>query len=189
MLIDGKGTLAKARVDSASPKGTRVHVLSIETSAKKSGVTICFGVPKGPALDFIVRRCTELGVAAFQPLVTRYSLHLKEKDFNEERWHKVVAEVAKQCQELHFPSILPAKPLNAWLSSREKRTLVLCDEAEREGSPSLQGDCDLLIGAEGGWSDEERMELKAAGAISFGLGVNRLRAETAAVVATYLATR
>ncbi len=184
VLIDGRGTLARARVTSASPKGCRVRIESIETSVARSLVTVCFGVPKGPALDSIVRRCTEIGTAAFQPLVTRHSLHVKDKDFNAARWQKAVAEVAKQCEELNFPEILPVKSLADWLSSRApERVLVFCDEAERgAGAAKLTGACDLLVGAEGGWSDEEREQILAAGAIKFGLGRNRLRAETAAAV-------
>jgi 16S rRNA (uracil1498-N3)-methyltransferase len=100
----------------------------------------------------------------------------------------VVEEVCKQCQELHFPEVAEPKTLACWLAERDaSRALVLCDENARVGGAKLtHSGVDLLVGAEGGWSEEEVEQLRAAGATGLGLGRNRLRAETATLVALAL---
>ncbi|MBY0371901.1 16S rRNA (uracil(1498)-N(3))-methyltransferase [bacterium] len=187
-LLDGRGTLAFAVVTEVHAKHTRVHVEETKQGTGPSRLNLVFGVPKGQALDFLIRRTTELGVAAFQPLQTQHSAPIK--GWNAERWDGVVAEVCKQCQELYFPKVLPPQNLRDWLKQRSAdRLLLVCDEADREGRSAIsaQSEVDLLVGAEGGFSDEERVLLRSAGAQFLGLGRNRLRAETAAIVALTLA--
>jgi len=185
-VIDGRGHFALADVIEARPKGSVVRVKEVRQSGARSRVQLCFGLPKGPALEFIIRRATEIGVVGFQPLATRYSLKLKE--WNEDRWGRILREVAKQCEELWLPTIHPAAVLSDWLAKRESgRMLFFCDEADRGALlGAISGECDLLVGAEGGWSDEERTAIHAAGAIRLGLGRNRLRAETAALAGAIL---
>lgn len=185
-VFDGRGAVAVGRIVSASPKGARIAIGPITRTAARSGVRLCFAIAKGPALEFIIRRGTEIGVAGFQPLGTRWSL--KAKEWNEARWHRILVEVCKQCQDPWLPELAPARELSDWLASREtSRALVFCDEADRAADlGALSGGCDLLVGAEGGFSDEEREHLLAAGARRMGLGRNRLRAEMAAIAGTIL---
>ena len=86
-LVNGQGVVAKARVVDASPKRSRVEILSVKALPGQSRVHVCFSVPKAAAFDFIIHRCTELGVASFQPIMTNYSLRLHS--WNETRWQKV----------------------------------------------------------------------------------------------------
>jgi len=187
-LVDGNGNVAVAEVVKAHAKGTEVRVLNLKTEAPSTRVHLAFALPKGPALDFIVRRCTEVGISSFQPLVTSHSL--KKNAWNETRWHRVVAEVSKQCQAAWFPQLHSALYLEEWLASRDRRrTLFFCDENDRkvpvENGSNIQ-EADIVVGSEGGWNREEVEKLAAAGGKAFSLGVNRLRAETAALVATTL---
>lgn len=186
-LIDGCGSLATAVILNASPKGTLVRIQTVERAANRSKITLAFSVPKGQALDFIVHRATELGVAVLQPLETAHSMRVK--GWNEDRWKKVITESAKQCQELFFPTLLAPHELQSWLATRSTRPLVFCDEAERSATwmgVGTSSGVDLLIGAEGGWSLEESKLIRSQGAFLLGLGKNRLRAELAAIVALVL---
>ena len=76
--------------------------------------------------------------------------------------------------------------MGAWLEGRQPgRGLAVCDETDRTGkglTAMAESNWDLLIGAEGGWSDTELARLATCGARSVGLGQNRLRTETAALV-------
>ena len=96
-LVNGRGIVAEARVAEASSKRCRVEILSVKNGTGQSRIHVCFSIPKAAAFDFIIHRCTEIGVASFQPIVTNYSLRLHT--WNEARWQKVIAEVCKQCEE------------------------------------------------------------------------------------------
>lgn len=186
-LVDGKGHVATAEIVEITKRTSRARIVAIETVKEASRVQLVFALPKAPALEFILRRVTELGVAQFQPLETQHSL--RHSSWNDERWKKIIAEVSKQCQETTFPTLLPPLPLSQWLTRRDpKRALLFCHEGLRktENAASLEA-CDVLVGAEGGWSEEESKRIFAAGATALGLGKNRLRAETAALIAVALA--
>lgn len=191
-LVDGKGTVARGNVAESSPHASKITIQSVDRIASHSRVTLAFAIPKGAALDLIVRKCTEVGLMAFQPLITRHSIN--PDHWNEERWDKVVNEVIKQCQAPHAPIVYPPKTLEDWIGSRDESSLlVFCHEDKREKKSAAesrntksQRSCDLLVGSEGGWSKEETERIEARGAIPLSLGANRLRAETAALVALVL---
>ncbi len=186
VLIDGKGSVAAAVLTLVKPKQSVAKVLTVETGGKASSITLCFGIPKGQALDFIFRRAPELGVFGLQPLQTRHSTTLK--GWNPDRWQSVVEEVCKQCESAFFPQVHLPLTLPAWLAQRDKsRLLLFCDENVRQSKFEWSGaGVDLLVGAEGGFSREEAKEVQESGASFLGLGANRLRAETAGLVALTL---
>jgi 16S rRNA (uracil1498-N3)-methyltransferase len=184
-LADGKGKVAQGRLTDTSARGCHVQIESQEFVPPPFKITVAFGIPKGPALEFIIRRCTEVGIARFQPLLTQHSLHVQ--NWNEARWQKIIVEVAKQCQSPWFPELRPPQKLKDWLTGREiGHTFFFCHEDRRAAEATIdpKKPVDLLVGAEGGWSREESEWIDSAGAVSLGLGRNRLRAETAALVAT-----
>lgn len=186
-LIDGRGGFASARITAVHARTAQVQIIEVKTATARSKVRLCFGVTKGQALDFIFRRAPELGIEGLQPLQTRFSSPIK--GWRSDRWQSVVGEVCKQCEELFFPDVAEPLTLESFLKQRDpKRTLVLCDENARSESAELPTGpgVDLLIGAEGGFHPDELQALRTAGAITLGLGRNRLRAETAAVVALTL---
>lgn len=186
-LLDGVGSFAQAVLTEVHAKHSRARVESVRQAPAPWTVTLAFGIPKGQALDVLIRRTTELGLLAFQPLQSQHSATLK--GWNAERWSGVVAEVCKQCQELRFPRVEPPALLSQWLKQRDKqRLLIVCDEAQRMSAAPATGarGIDLLVGAEGGFAPEEREALQREGALFLGLGRNRLRAETAAIVALAL---
>jgi 16S rRNA (uracil1498-N3)-methyltransferase len=188
-VIDGVGGLAVALVEKANPKAASLFIQSFSRVDPVNRIRLCFAIPKSAAMDFIIRRCTEMGVEAFQPLITNHSVHL-HKDWNKERWERVVIEVSKQCQELYFPAISPPLSLSHFFEQRDpQRPLLFCSETHRELktiSASKATAFDLLIGAEGGWSQDEIETVTSRRATFFGLGKNRLRAETAALVSLTL---
>lgn len=184
LVADGKGGVAKATILTASPKGTRVKVTELVPAGPPPKVTVAFGLPKPPALEFILRRCAEVGVEALQPLTTDRSQRFNS--WNSGRWEKILREVAKQCEAPFFPSLGEPMSLSDWYASRPAgRQLAVCDDTDRTGkglaAVKAQA-CDLLIGAEGGWSEKELLDLSGRGALSIGLGTLRLRTETAALV-------
>lgn len=190
-LFDGQGSLAIAKITDTSKKGFSVEIVSLKKNLNSNYTAVAFAIPKGQALDFIFHRCTEIGVREFIPLETEHSLH--PGNWNRDRWEKVLIEVCKQCQSVFLPVLQEPMRLAEWLKTRSSgNVLLFCDEEKRVSqSPELRPNqlVDLLVGAEGGWSDSERRSIMAVGAQVLSLGKNRLRAETAAVVGLTLAKK
>ena len=148
---------------------------------------LCQALIKKDRLDWIAEKSCELGIARFVPVLTRRCVVDKVK---EERLRSQMIEAAEQCERTTLPEIAPLVKLEALLKDwPSDRTLYFCDE--RGGEPF--GDAvrqrqavkaAILIGPEGGFSDEENAAIRAAAfAVPVSLGANILRADTAAVAA------
>jgi 16S rRNA (uracil1498-N3)-methyltransferase len=139
---------------------------------------------KRDAMEWLVEKATELGVAAIHPVLTRRSVADR---VNQARLAAIARGAAEQCERLSLPVIHAAMPLHAALSSWDGTPIFMA--AERSGADPLPNalagqrlPLGLLIGPEGGF---DRAELDAARSYPFvktiGLGPRILRAETAAV--------
>ncbi len=143
-------------------------------------------------MDWAIEKCVEAGVNVFRPIVTERSVRgraISQK--RHERWERIAIEAMEQCGRLYLPMITPATPLMTALQSRWG-TLVLAHSdgvpwGEAVESLPQRGRLALVIGPEGGFSDEELARAKEESALLVSLGPNAFRTETAAVVATALA--
>ncbi len=184
IVVDGRGFVGHATVTAVSSKGTRIQVTSAIPAGPPPRVSVAFGLPKPPALEFIFRRCAEVGVESLQPLLTDRSQRFSS--WNSGRWEKILREVTKQCETPFSPRLSEPQPMSDWFSRRgPDRGLAVCDDMDRTGKGLAElsdSQWDLLIGPEGGWSEPELKDLAGRGARSIGLGQLRLRTETAALV-------
>lgn len=186
-LIDGKGTVAEAVLEESHPKRTKVIIESRTFFQQKSDIQLAFGLTKPQSLEIIFKKCTELGINSFQPLITDHSLH--PQSWNSERWNKLLMEACKQCQDPWLPVLKEPAKLQLWIKQHNSnRRLFFCDENSRQSSPPpvFSEGADILIGPEGGWSQSERMLLQTVNSTPLGLGSNRLRSETACLVSLTL---
>jgi len=182
-IIDGKGTVAEAVVKDSHLKQTTVVIESRVFSPQKSDIQLAFGLTKPPSLEIIFKKCTEIGVRSFQPLITDHSLH--PQSWNSERWNKLLMEACKQCQDPWLPTLEEPVKIQSWIKQRTPdRRLFFCDENSRHSPhlPSFPEGADILVGPEGGWSQAERVLLQDVTSSPLGLGSNRLRSETACLV-------
>ena len=144
---------------------------------------------KAEKFDLVVQKGTELGVNRFTPLVTRYAdIRLRDKADAAKRvarWQRITLEAAKQCGRSVVPEV--NEPVQFESVIGENSCLMF---SERDGQ-ALNTDLKpenltAIIGSEGGWSDEELEQARAAGVPIVTLGGRVLRAETAAITATVL---
>lgn len=129
--------------------------------------------------DDLINMATQMGIAKFQPVITdRTTTH----HINWERMKKIMVEAAEQSNRNSVPEILqPVK-----FSSLDLSNVVFADERaahEKDFEIKQKKTKAILIGPEGGFSDDEFNQLDMAGAIGISLGKTILRAEVAAVVA------
>jgi 16S rRNA (uracil1498-N3)-methyltransferase len=152
-------------------------------------LTLAVALLKGEKFDLVVQKATELGVNRFIPLVTRYAdIKLRDETDAEKRvarWQRIALEAAKQCGRAVVPEItLPV----SFASVLEEDSCLLFSERDGEAlNTDLRTNrVTAVVGSEGGWSDEELNEARAAQVPIVTLGGRVLRAETAAIATAVL---
>jgi 16S rRNA (uracil1498-N3)-methyltransferase len=98
-----------------------------------------------------------------------------------ERWEKIVFEAVKQSGRALIPTIAPVTRYEE-VVGREGTKIIFDADHDADALPEI-ATATLLIGPEGGWSDEELQLARRTGCLFQRLGPRRLRAETAAIVA------
>lgn len=150
---------------------------------------LCAALLKKDRFDLVLEKASELGVRTIQPVLTRRCVADK---LNPERARMVVTEAAEQCARTSLPQLASPLPLDRLLSQwDESRTLFFADEMGGEPAADAfarhNGPAALVIGPEGGFTDEERAAIRALPqAVPMALGPRILRGETAAIAATCL---
>lgn len=150
-----------------------------------------FAPLKMARLDYMVQKAVEMGCGVLRPVVTR---HTQVGRVNMERMESNVIEAAEQCGILALPRLMEPVELKAlidvWPGAEPGRRILFCDEADTGTNPLPilaalpRGPAAILIGPEGGFSDEERLVLRSKNFVTpIPLGPRILRADTAAVAA------
>jgi 16S rRNA (uracil1498-N3)-methyltransferase len=150
-----------------------------------------FAPLKKARLDYMVQKATELGVAALRPVITRRTVAERVKT---ERMRANAIEAAEQCGVLRLPEVAEPEKLEMVLRGWDPaRALIHADEATPLASPLEalaavpRGPAALLIGPEGGFTEDERAVLRALPFVHpISLGSRIMRADTAAVAALAL---
>jgi 16S rRNA (uracil1498-N3)-methyltransferase len=187
-LSDGRA-LFRARVAKA---GSRRVEFAIEeemvASASGPDVTLQIAVFQFSRLEWALEKATELGVTRVVPVVaTRSEMHLvKAVPKRLERWKRIAEQAAQQSRRMSAPVIEEAVSFEQAVADRKGTGLVLHPDGDLLGdilASCEQGPIQLLVGPEGGWTDDEVSAALAAGYQQAGMGSLILRCETAAVAA------
>lgn len=154
------------------------------------------GMPKGDKLELIIQKCTELGISEIIPVETSRSIvHLDSGKAAKklERWQKIAQEASQQSKRIQVPTVnkyFTWKQCVAQLAQDEGLTLVLWEDEHTQSMkgflrslPQPPQKINLVIGPEGGLSEEEVLELREGGAVTVSLGKRILRTETAGMAA------
>jgi 16S rRNA (uracil1498-N3)-methyltransferase len=153
-------------------------------------VDYCFAPLKHARLDYVVQKATELGARRLRPVITQRTI---AERVNLERMKANVVEAAEQCNLVFVPEVFEPVKLPKLLAEWEPgRALVHCDETAAASNPldvlqRLTAPAAVLIGPEGGFTDEEKRLLASLPFVSaISLGPRIMRADTAAVAALTL---
>lgn len=150
-----------------------------------------FAPLKQARVDYMAQKAVEMGAGRLQPVVTR---HTQSGRIKLDRMQANVIEACEQCGVLNMPEVLEPVSLEdmiaGWSDNEPGRQLIFCDEGEESQNPLPilskleRGPLAVLIGPEGGFSEDERQLLRAQSfVIAIPLGPRVLRADTAAVAA------
>lgn len=185
----------KAEIIAIEKKNLTLKIVeNIFEQMPQSLVTLAFAPVKNVRIDFVAAKATEMGVGKFLPIITKHSVVDK---INEERFAANIKEACEQCERNDLPQILPIKKLEKLLAEEQngEKILILCDESHQgtkacEILPKLaraNKEIIILIGPEGGFSQEEFVKMRAIKNLhSMSLGKRILRSDTAIIAALAL---
>ena len=191
-IADGRGTMYEACITNPHPKHCEVEIRRIAPQAKHhpGNVHIAVAPTKNiERMEWLAEKCTEIGVDTITPLLCHYS---ERKVIRTDRLQKIVLSAAKQSLSAYLPRLNELTAVNdCILGADEQRRFIahsspwtdkrdLRDELRNTpaGTPTI-----VLIGPEGGFSDDEVRLAMEHGFVPVSLGEARLRTETAAIVA------
>ncbi|MFG0329602.1 MAG: RsmE family RNA methyltransferase [Phycisphaerales bacterium] len=189
-LFDGAGRLARGLIDETRKRSVTVAVREwSDRDRERPEIVLLAPTPKGSRPESMIDQLVQVGVARWTPLLTKRSI-VEPRANRVDRWRRTVIESSKQCGR-------------SWLMEIDEPTSL--DEAiARAPEPIWVGDSDgvvppsrttpldsltVIVGPEGGLTDEERDGLIERGATPVRLGPHVMRLECAAVVAAATAWR
>jgi 16S rRNA (uracil1498-N3)-methyltransferase len=191
-VFDGVGHEHEATIGAARGERLELRIGTARPVPPPSplSITLAQGVSRGERMDYAVQKATELGVRCIVPLLCERSvvrLDAAQAARRLEHWRGVAIAAAEQCGRADLPDIVPPGRLAEHLAAARSRPglrLVLAPQATtslRElPAPTA---VEILIGPEGGLTDEEIALAALAGYAGVRLGPRVLRTETAAAAA------
>lgn len=197
LISDSNGRLAKVELTALDAKQVDARVVDMLplVAEPKSPIWVAQALPKADKMELIVQKGTEIGVGAFLPFTSARTIvqyDAKKQGKVVERWSKIAKEAAEQAHRdvlpvLHAPQswkqMLARIPETAatficyekQLGEGLRKTL---EQVADDGRPVM-----VIVGPEGGFTEQEITQAVEAGAIAITLGARILRTETAALVA------
>ncbi len=190
LVTDGANTLYEAEVARIGRDGAECDIVKTTTGVNEPRikVTLAVSLLKNPArIDFLVEKAVELGVHAILPISCKRTIPHRDK---KERLQKIALAAVKQSGRCYLPLISDlvrfddlvgeTRPYNLCLMPHEQadRSQFIGDVIQRYKDA---GSVLLVIGPEGGFTEEETALASAHQFIAVSLGPRRLRTETAAI--------
>lgn len=191
VLLDGSGKEYSAIVTKIEKRRLSAHITGAICGDKepKTEIYLICGALKGDKTELIVQKATELGVSRIGVFLSAYSSAFMNEN-KLERLKKVAREAAKQCLRSRAPKIEYFSDLKSALTSAENYSnkLFACEFLKNSSADisRLSGSTAVVVGSEGGFSEEEFALAQSLGYAGISLGKRILRAETAAIAACAL---
>ena len=192
-LGDGAGTVARCRVTSVAKGSLTASVLEVETRpAEMPRVVVVQAIPKGERGELAVEMLTEVGADVIVPWAAARSIARWKGERAETslaKWRSAAREAAKQARRAWFPAVTELATTDDVVALLAKASVrVVLHEAASGPLADVpvpgRGEIVIVVGPEGGISDEELAAFAQVGAEPVRLGSSVLRTSTAGVAAT-----
>lgn len=214
-VMDESGTLYELNIDSLSSKHVEARIVGVKENESENRkpfrITVVLPLLKGGNFESTLQKLTEIGVDTIIPVTTERTVvkldgdHASKADEKMRRWMSILKESTEQCERARPPLMVNVQPLEKALNDLRRADnpgfTFLCAERSQaphlvttvysrriiEASPAVApSDISIVIGPEGGFSEQEIDHAISLGCIPCSLGDNILRSETAAIVAASL---
>jgi 16S rRNA (uracil1498-N3)-methyltransferase len=190
VVVDGAGGWHRVRLDQIDRQQVAGTVLERRSDVGEPAyhLTIGLALLKNPGrFETFLEKAVELGVHTVMPLLTART---EKTRFRPERYDHLLVAAMKQCGRSRTLCLTEPQPLKSVLQAASDLSLICHEQADpAQALPAVLSrhpdarQLRVLVGPEGGFSDEEVRQAVAAGYLSVSLGPRRLRAETAALAA------
>ena len=180
-FTNGNGLLAECKI---IEKGKKIKVKIVKISKikpNKVSIHIAISPLKNPSrFEWFVEKATEIGIKEITPIITKYS---EKKKVNHERLERISISSLKQSNQLFKPKINSTEKFSDFIKNNSDQKIMANLKTKNilaKESINSNQIC-LVIGPEGGFSDDEIQEAKNNKITEISFGKNRLRSETAAI--------
>ncbi len=180
-----------AQISHVTKKKVSARVVEVTSVSRESPrqIHLAQALSKGDRMEWVIQKAVELGVASVTPLFTAHcvvKLDAERLVKKQAQWQSIAIAACEQSGRNQVPVVHPACAYATYLNACHAPTKwVLHPYAETSWRDHVfvSGDVALLIGPEGGLSEDEIVQAKAHGFMPLSLGPRVLRTETAAIVA------
>ncbi len=189
-LVNGKGLEAFANIVFDHPKRCEVEIIKkTEEATPPNKIAVAIAPTKSnDRIEWFLEKAIEIGLTDFIPIICKNS---ERKKFNEARWQKVAISALKQSQRLWIPTIHAPIKVTDFIKNNtaDLKAIAYCGEFSKQEFSKLVDTSKnqlILIGPEGDFTPEETQFAFENDFTPVSLGTNRLRTETAGIVACTL---
>ncbi|MDE2826869.1 MAG: RsmE family RNA methyltransferase [Bacteroidota bacterium] len=180
-VVDGQGVCVKVQIEQCDRQGVRGRIIAAQENPYEPTRKLTIGLAllkQRSRYKMFLEKSVELGVTTILPLITERT---ESRTWRKDRATQVMIAALKQCRRSKLPELQSPKPLDSVLGpdlllADPNATTPLLTIVDRSRDPVT-----ILIGPEGGFSENERILAQARGATLVRLGPRHLRAETAAI--------
>ena len=190
MVTDGKGGQYKGIIVNSDVRKTTVQMVSYHKAARPVSYKVHLAVAPTKSMErmeWLVEKSVELGVDKITPLFTRFS---ERKTLKLHRLEKIMISAMKQSLRFYLPELCEMTGFRDLISSMHAEQMYMAKCNEKNDAHIIRQipentDICIMIGPEGGFSDEEVVFAVSKGVKTVSLGKSRLRTETAAIAALH----
>ena len=191
ILFNGNDGDVLGELSTNSKREVKIHLKEVIGEPLTSSIYIhlALGLSKGDRMDYAIQKSVELGVSEITPLHTEFSVvKFKEEKRLEnklEHWQQIAISACEQCGAQTPPSVNNPITLADFVEKDSKTTKIVLDASGKAKFQDLEivDPISLLVGPEGGLSDNELEQVQQQGFTRISLGPRILRTETAPVAA------
>lgn len=192
-LFNGEGGEYTATIATVEKKRVTAEIKLFEPHEVELpyAITLAQALPEASKMDWIVEKAVELGVHAIQPLaaqrcVVRLSAERAEKRL--QHWAGIVVSASEQSGRNRLATVAGPVDFTQWIAQQDLHPRImlspraeqsLSDWARHHPSQSVA----LMIGPEGGFTEQEEAQAQSKGVLLLGMGPRVLRTETAGLAA------
>jgi 16S rRNA (uracil1498-N3)-methyltransferase len=192
-FIDGVGSIYEGQITEAGKRQVMVKITHKQPGTDHTGFHLHMAVAPLKSMDrfeWFLEKATEIGVDEITPLLTE---HTERTKLRYDRLEKIILAAAKQCLRTRLPKLNELVDFEDFMKRYETNPpgARFIPHCHTDNLPHLKNNCPagadvtVLVGPEGDFSKAEVQQAVARGFLEVGLGANRLRTETAAIVACH----
>jgi 16S rRNA (uracil1498-N3)-methyltransferase len=183
-IADGGGSEGIGEIRSFYKNGVELGISDVSKKiASHKTTTLYLAIIKKDNFELAAQKAIECGIGKIVPIITGRTVKM---NLNMERLRKIAVEAAEQCGRADLPEISEPIKFDEAVKNASGINIFLDMNGEKTGLAENGGEISIWVGPEGGWEESERDRAKSKGFKIISLGDTTLRAETAAMIASYL---